>query len=473
MPYKLKRFIRTQWPWLAGLGVLLLILGGLAWAYQATGPDISETLVVALPVIGGAVESSATVDGQATFAAQQTQAALNTPVPTDTLTPTPGIGGYPGPIDTPVSPPGTTLPTVPFDPYPGPGTGLPATSPYPYPGPGGSGSTLATPIPTGVSATPGGGQTSTFTPSPSSTPPQPTAVPTSFQPLVLPCNLGEFVADLTYPDNSLVYPGETMLKTWTVRNGGTCTWTSGYELIFDSGDRLESRRQVFIGKNVSPNTFADLSLTFIAPREPGKVQSFWLLRSDKGEVFGMGVTRDQPLYLRVFVRDSNPDVAFDLVTAVCTARWRSRSGTLPCLGDPAASSGSITVLDAPQLEDGRTEDEPALWTRPGTLTGAFISGVYPPYLVQTGDHFVADVGCLATFETCRVSYSVGYLEGGSAAERSLVSFEETFDKKLTRIDLDLSALAGKEIQLVLTVRNLGRADQAQPFWLVPAVINQP
>jgi hypothetical protein len=51
----------------------------------------------------------------------------------------------------------------------------------------------------------------------------------------------------------------------------------------------------------------------------------------------------------------------------------------------------------------------------------------------------------------------------------LQSFEETYDGKVTRIDLDLSALAGDEIELILSVRNFGRADHAQPFWLSPGI----
>jgi hypothetical protein len=469
MPYKWRRFFETQWPWLAGLGALLLVLVGLIWVYQASEPEASVTSIVALPVIEAGGETSPTVDGQATFAAQQTQAALTTQQPTETLTPTPFAGGYPGPLESPSPPPGNGTSPAPFDPYPGPGTSQPFPSNTPYPGPGGSGSTISTPLVETPSPTISG-QTATGSPSPTNTSAAP---PTQQQPLVLPCNLGEFVADVTFPDDTLVYPGQLMPKAWTVRNGGTCTWTTDYDLIYDSGERMESRREVSIGKTVSPNTFADLVMTFIAPREPGKAQGFWLLRSDQGEEFGMGVTRDQPLWIRVFVREPNPRVAFDMINAVCMARWRGRSGILPCLGDTASSSGSITVLDEPELEDGRVEDEPALWTRPGTVTGAFVSGIYPPYIVQAGDHFVADVGCLATYEECRVNFSVGYLEGGSAAERSLLSFEERYDEKLTRIDIDLSALAGREIQLVLTARNLGRADQAQPIWLVPAVINQP
>lgn len=472
MPYKFRKFFRTQWPWLTGLGGLLLVLAGLLWAYRVSEQEPSETLIVALPVVESGDEISPTVDGQATFAAQQTHAAAATQLPTETLTPTPFSGGYPGPLDTPSSPQGTGTSAPTFNPYPGPGTSIPPPGGTPYPDPGGSGSTLSTPLVLTPGATAPAGQTGTVSPSPTNTV-LPAASPTPPQTLFLPCNLGEFVEDVTYPDDSLVFPGEIMRKGWMVRNGGTCTWTTSYELVHDSGNRMESKPQVSIGSSVSPNTFAALFMTFIAPREPGRAQGSWLLRSDTGEEFGMGVTRTQPLSIRVFVREPNPNVSYDLVNAVCTARWRGRSGIMPCLGDPVASSGSITILEAPALEDGRVEDEPALWTRPGTVTGAFFSGVYPPYVVQTGDHFVADVGCLATYENCRVSFAVGYLEGGSAAERSLITFEETYDEKLSRIDLDLSPLAGKEIQLVLTARNLGRADQAQPFWLVPAVINRP
>ena len=43
----------------------------------------------------------------------------------------------------------------------------------------------------------------------------------------------DFVRDVTLPDYTEVEMGETVTKTWELRNSGTCTWDSGYHLILD------------------------------------------------------------------------------------------------------------------------------------------------------------------------------------------------------------------------------------------------
>lgn len=75
-------------------------------------------------------------------------------------------------------------------------------------------------------------------------PPIPTAPPTAAptdEPVVEPTacqNDSEFLADLTIPDGTTVAPGETVVKTWLVRNSGTCGWHSGYRLDQIAGDQL-------------------------------------------------------------------------------------------------------------------------------------------------------------------------------------------------------------------------------------------
>ena len=46
----------------------------------------------------------------------------------------------------------------------------------------------------------------------------------------------QFVADVTVPDGTRYDPGATFTKTWRLKNIGTCTWTTSYTLVFDSGD---------------------------------------------------------------------------------------------------------------------------------------------------------------------------------------------------------------------------------------------
>jgi hypothetical protein len=498
MPEHVRTFLRTQWPWLAGLGVLVALLVALVGLYLASGaPETGTPIAAQVSATPSPINLTATsaAQEQATFAARQTAAAQTVTFPSATLTATPTLslpptsGAYPPPLP-------SLEPTIAGYPPPGVGSPLPSLVPTSggYPPPGASPAAPATPF-QGTPPYPGPEQEATPSPSPAgslgptatltATPtflvsPSPTPIgtvvlPTSTQVLLLPCNFGEFVADKSYPPGSLVYPGQIFTKIWTVRNGGTCAWTTSYDLVYDSGDDMRTHPYYPLRSTVAPNTFVDLSINFTAPSLPGIAKAWWLLRNDKNEPFGFweAGNYDQPLEVKVRVREPDPSMTQDMVNDNCVADWRARLGKILCLGDPTFSAGSVVVLQRPLLETDRLEDQPTLWTRPGTATGAFISGVFPPYVVQEGDHFQSDVGCLANSPDCDITFTVGYREGTSTLEHTLDTFPETEDGSITRIDLDLSSLVGKEIRLVLTVRAVSHPDQADAFWLAPGIRNLP
>jgi hypothetical protein len=125
------------------------------------------------------------------------------------------------------------------------------------------------------------------------------------------------------------------------------------------------------------------------------------------------------------------------------------------------------MLDSPDLETTR-EDELALWTRPNEVRNGWISGQYPAYRVRDGDRFVAEVGCLRDSRECQVSFQVDYqLSDGRV--RNLGVWTESYDGSTTRIDADLSSLAGDSVRFFLSVYNEGEPEEADAFWLVPHI----
>ena len=46
-----------------------------------------------------------------------------------------------------------------------------------------------------------------------------------------------FVADVTVPDGTAFGPHEHFIKTWRIRNSGSCDWTD-YHVVFDNGEPL-------------------------------------------------------------------------------------------------------------------------------------------------------------------------------------------------------------------------------------------
>jgi hypothetical protein len=89
--------------------------------------------------------------------------------------------------------------------------------------------------------------------------------------------------------------------------------------------------------------------------------------------------------------------------------------------------------------------------------------------VKDGDHFFATIGCLDNNAQCSVTFTLSYIkENGD--EEVLQHWDETFDNHVRGIDINLSSLAGKELNFVLTV-DTGNNNfaQANAFWLAPVI----
>jgi hypothetical protein len=197
-----------------------------------------------------------------------------------------------------------------------------------------------------------------------------------------------------------------------------------------------------------------------------------MLRSPEGLVFGIGKAADRAFWveIEVIAPAVNNRYSYDFAANYCSAGWRSSTGRLACPGGSDSPDGAVILLDQPELENGRIEDELTLWTRPDKSLEGWISGDYPAYQVKSGDHFLADIGCLAESDNCDVIFSLSYrIDGGPI--RNLGTWREAHDGGVTRIDLDLSALAGQQVQFILGVENWGKPEEANAFWLAPSIRN--
>src|SRR5512142_1040922 len=87
----------------------------------------------------------------------------------------------------------------------------------------------------------------------------PAAVTTS-QASAATCDWAQFVADVTVPDGTRYDPGATFTKTWRLRNIGTCTWTTSYSMVFDSGTQMGNTTSVAFPNSVAPGATVDVSV---------------------------------------------------------------------------------------------------------------------------------------------------------------------------------------------------------------------
>jgi len=107
------------------------------------------------------------------------------------------------------------------------------------------------------------------------------------------CNNNVFEGDITIPDGTIMKPGEDFIKTWQVRNTGTCTWDEGYLLDFIGGDQAIDPVDFQFkqaGDFVGAGESVHLSVPLTAPLTPGKYQGTWRMQSDSGFYFGTYLT---------------------------------------------------------------------------------------------------------------------------------------------------------------------------------------
>lgn len=102
------------------------------------------------------------------------------------------------------------------------------------------------------------------------------------------CNQASFVSDVTIPDNTNITVNTGFTKTWRLRNVGSCTWTSGYQVIFDSGDQMNAAAsQQLTNGTVLPGATVDVSINFTAPASVGTYKSNWKLKDANGTIFAL------------------------------------------------------------------------------------------------------------------------------------------------------------------------------------------
>jgi hypothetical protein len=90
--------------------------------------------------------------------------------------------------------------------------------------------------------------------------------------------------DVNVPDNTEMQLGQEFVKTWRVRNNGSCTWGAGYGLVFSYGDRLSGVPQPFSGV-VAPGQEVEVSVNFTAPTQAGVYVSGWQMANASGTPF--------------------------------------------------------------------------------------------------------------------------------------------------------------------------------------------
>lgn len=309
-----------------------------------------------------------------------------------------------------------------------------------------------------------------ITPTPSS--------PTSVVPTVTPvptsssgCDRAQFISDITVPDGTIFAPNATFTKTWRLKNVGTCTWTTAYSLVFVSGDRLGGVDSL-LPITVVPGQTVDLGINFTAPASAGSYRGYWQFKNVSGGLFGIGTNADSPFYVDIKVTGSAPGGSngYDFVNNVCSAQWFNGTVTLPCPGSDGDSRGFVLSVTSPVLENGVTDSRPGLVTSPQNVYNGQIAGIYPTQSILPGDHFQATLDCQYGAVDCFVIFRVDAEMAGGITQ-NLGTFAEKYDGLYNPVDINLSSLAGKNVNFVLTVLSNGPANGDRAMWVGAKIVH--
>ena len=113
-------------------------------------------------------------------------------------------------------------------------------------------------------------------------------------------NSAEFVSDISIPDGTILPDSSDFVKTWRVKNTGTCTWDSRYSFVFTDGTLFSGYERITLPFVVAPGQTTDLSLEMTSPIYPGAYESDWKFQSPDGSRFGVG-KKDSPLWVKIVV----------------------------------------------------------------------------------------------------------------------------------------------------------------------------
>ena len=83
------------------------------------------------------------------------------------------------------------------------------------------------------------------------------------------CTASASLVGETYPDGTIVQPGETFTKIWQIQNSGTCTWDSTWQLIFFSGELMDGLTVYNFPQPAQPGQTVDVPVILMSghPRE--------------------------------------------------------------------------------------------------------------------------------------------------------------------------------------------------------------
>jgi hypothetical protein len=259
--------------------------------------------------------------------------------------------------------------------------------------------------------------TLTLTPAVTDTPADtaPTAVASTFTPTptvsATDCDRAEagVPIDVTVPDDTQFTAGTSFVKTWRLVNIGTCTWTTGYALVYFSGEKMGGPDVVPLNSNVAPGQVVDLTVNLTAPSTPGTYQGNWLLRNPGGTLFGIGPEGNAFFWVKIIVPggEGTPSVTPSLTPNGTLTLTPTPNGTATLTPTPTLATTPVVIVNSSIAfqPDGFIDLDTGTTNGPSGNDLAYTSdqsGTHP--LATQGGAVIGIFGAQApSFDNCRAA----------------------------------------------------------------------
>jgi hypothetical protein len=285
-----------------------------------------------------------------------------------------------------------------------------------------------------------------------------------------PCDRADFVADVTVPDGTRFDPNKQFVKTWRLKNTGTCTWNPNYSIVFDEGDSLGATASTpLTNGEVKPGEEVDVSVSMTAPEETGEYEGFWKLRNQAGQIFGLGQKGDKQFWVKIEVSEGNGDGAasgtYDFIAQASSADWIASGGgrdvKLEFGGEDDDPDGVAKLKSGITLENGTSAGQ-TLVTGPLQADDGRIAGTFPEFTVQKDNRFTSKLGFLEDCGDARVVFQLWVKQGDNLEK--IKEWEKDCDGGLIYADVDLSDWDGKTVRFVLVVEADGSPTDDLAIW---------
>ena len=115
----------------------------------------------------------------------------------------------------------------------------------------------------------------------------------------IPCDVLSYdplTVDVNVPDNTVMAPGQDFIKTWRVKNTGSCPWGAGYVLAYAGYDDDMDGQFIALKEVVQPGQEVEVSVQFKAPRQAGIYVSAWSMRNPSGFFF------EERIFIKIVVQ---------------------------------------------------------------------------------------------------------------------------------------------------------------------------